>query len=86
MGGFLRRETGRLSPEVPVASFARGLREKGSVPLFLPEMPSPVNIAHLYVGNHDCNLGFGVAYGSKSISQQVVVVKRSAQGTMRKKI
>lgn len=65
MGGFLLRETVRASPEVPVVSFVRGLRDKGSVPLTHDEGVSSVNISHLYVGNQDSHLGYGVAYGSE---------------------
>lgn len=65
MGGFLLRETGRASSsELLAETFVRGVCYKGRVKL--PEEGSPFSpspgIDHLYIGNHDRNFGYGVAY------------------------
>ncbi|KAI0013305.1 hypothetical protein F4779DRAFT_445861 [Xylariaceae sp. FL0662B] len=63
-GGFLAREFGELRLDVPAACFARGLVEKGKLPLSDARWNSNTNIKHMYVAGTDHKTGICTAYAT----------------------
>lgn len=66
-GGRLIREFGVVDPELPVASWAAGLREKGDI-CFLPEQEwreDARNISCMIINGDDQSSGMGAAYASR---------------------
>lgn len=73
-GGRLTREFGIVDPELPVASWAAGLREKGGI-CFLPGQEwreDARNISCMIINGDDQASGLGTAYASKFSLHDVV--------------
>ncbi|KAI1083834.1 hypothetical protein F5B20DRAFT_525569 [Whalleya microplaca] len=64
MGGFIAREFGEVRPDVPAASFARGLVEKGKLPLVDARWNSNTNVKHMYIAGNDHKTGICTTYAT----------------------
>ncbi|KAI0025761.1 hypothetical protein F4780DRAFT_789285 [Xylariomycetidae sp. FL0641] len=64
MGGFLAREYGEAGRDMPAASFAAGLLEKGQMPLADARWGSSANVKHMYVSGQDTKTGLCTAYAT----------------------
>lgn len=62
-GGFLARELGRASKDLPAACWTLGLQEKGSVPFHDWSESITANIPCFYISNHDTKTDLGLVYG-----------------------
>lgn len=72
-GGRLVREFGIIDPELPVESWAAGLRERGEVCLLQHRRSDDTpNMSCMIINGDDEASGLGVVYASKSISSPVL--------------
>ncbi|KAI0479079.1 hypothetical protein GGR56DRAFT_633394 [Xylariaceae sp. FL0804] len=87
MGGFLARECGDEIRDVPAASFARGLLEKGQLPLADARWRSNANVKHMYIGNQDHKTGLCTAYATVDEFTLIsTYLPRDRQGRMHRRL
>ncbi|KAI1506574.1 hypothetical protein F5X99DRAFT_8807 [Biscogniauxia marginata] len=64
IGGFFAREYGDADRDVPAVCFARGLLEKGQLPLADARWRTSSNVGHMYISGQDTKTGLCTAYAT----------------------